>query len=132
MTEIGTEIENKGEMGKYSVETYVSNFDILSWWRLNERWFPCPARFAMDLLAVPVSTVTSLSAFIDGGRVLDHFHRSLSPLMAESFICKKLLLRSSTNSIDIEEYLCDINKIEGNRLQFLLYYVTCMSFVYIC
>lgn len=83
-----------------------------------------------DVLAISVSTVVSESIFSVRDLVLDSFCIYLSPLTVEVSICTKDWLQSSTNLIDMEEYLSDINKIEGNGLKFFLYYFTCISFVY--
>uniref|UniRef100_A0A7N0TNC7 Transposase n=1 Tax=Kalanchoe fedtschenkoi TaxID=63787 RepID=A0A7N0TNC7_KALFE len=53
--------------------------DVLLWWKLNEPRFPVVARMARDILAMPLSTVASESAFSAGGRHLDRFRSSLSP-----------------------------------------------------
>lgn len=42
---------------------------------------------ARDVLAIPVSTVDSESAFSNGGRVLDSFCTSLTHKMVEALIC---------------------------------------------
>ena len=45
------------------------------------------SKLARDVLAVPVSTVASESAFSTGGRILDPFRSSLSPLMVQNLVC---------------------------------------------
>ena len=40
-----------------------------------------------DVLAVSISTVTSESAFSTGGRILDLFRSSLSPLRVQNLVC---------------------------------------------
>jgi hypothetical protein len=77
-------------------------FDILAWWKLNASRFPVLARLARDVLAIPVSTVASESAFSTGGRVLDDFRASLTPFMVQVLVCSQDWLRRST-PINIEE-----------------------------
>ena len=45
------------------------------------------SKLARDVLAVPVSTVASESAFSTGRRILDPFRSSLSPLMVQNLVC---------------------------------------------
>ena len=54
------------------------------------------AEMARDILAVPVSTVSSEFAFSTSGQVLDQFHSSLGPKTVESLICAQDWLISST------------------------------------
>ena len=44
------------------------------------------SKMAKDVLAVPVSTVASESAFSTRGRILDPFQSSLSPLMVQNLV----------------------------------------------
>ncbi|XP_052207514.1 zinc finger BED domain-containing protein RICESLEEPER 2-like [Diospyros lotus] len=68
-------------------EEETDDFDILNWWKVNCHRFPILFSMARDVLAIPVSTVASESAFSTGGRVLDPFRSSLSPKVVESLIC---------------------------------------------
>ncbi|XP_045788536.1 uncharacterized protein LOC123883677 isoform X3 [Trifolium pratense] len=47
------------------------DLDVLIWWKDNCTRYPVLARIAREVLAIPVSTVASESAFSTGGRVLD-------------------------------------------------------------
>uniref|UniRef100_A0A803N8I2 HAT C-terminal dimerisation domain-containing protein n=1 Tax=Chenopodium quinoa TaxID=63459 RepID=A0A803N8I2_CHEQI len=77
----GDESERKNELEKYlseSCENDDPNFDILQWWKDRTKTYLILQLMAQDVLAIPVSTVTSESAFSTGGRVLDSFRTSFS------------------------------------------------------
>ncbi|XP_015932594.1 zinc finger BED domain-containing protein RICESLEEPER 3-like [Arachis duranensis] len=59
---------------------------------------------ARDILGIPVSTVASESCFSTGGRVLDVFRSSLSPLMAEALICTQSWLCPSKQNVGDQEF----------------------------
>jgi len=40
-----------------------NDFDILRYWKVNSARFPILSRMARDVLAIPISTVASKSAF---------------------------------------------------------------------
>jgi len=58
--------------------------DVLGWWKVHGPRYPVVARMARDVLAVPVSTVASESAFSAGGHTLDSFRTSLTPKVSDS------------------------------------------------
>ncbi|KAA0039559.1 zinc finger BED domain-containing protein RICESLEEPER 2-like [Cucumis melo var. makuwa] len=78
-----------------NVDRYLSDpceelndqFDVLTWWKLNEVKCRILSRIAQDIFVVPVSTVASESAYSTGGRILDSFRSSLSPKKVEALIC---------------------------------------------
>ncbi|XP_042451632.1 zinc finger BED domain-containing protein RICESLEEPER 2-like [Zingiber officinale] len=62
---------NMSELDKYLneiVEEYCDTFDILGWWKQNCHRFPILSQIARDVLAIPISTVASESAFSTSGR----------------------------------------------------------------
>jgi hypothetical protein len=65
----------------------TQDFNILLWWKINAPKYPILAEVARDVLAIPISTVASESAFSNGGRILDSFRSSLSPFTVEALIC---------------------------------------------
>ena len=96
---------SKSELEKYLHEENEVNrdsFDTLKWWKNNDARFPILARMARDVLAVPVSTVASESAFSTSGRILNEFRTSLTPFMVQALVCTKDWLRGAI-TIDIEE-----------------------------
>ncbi|KAF7150585.1 hypothetical protein RHSIM_Rhsim02G0186500 [Rhododendron simsii] len=61
-----TNMACKSELGKYLVEASEDDsdkFDVLRWWKLNSSKYPIVSQMARDVLAIPVSTVASESAF---------------------------------------------------------------------
>ena len=79
----------QSELEMYLSETIVDEdgLDVLRWWKLNCKRFPILSHMARGLLAVPISTVASESAFSTRGRVLDPFRSSLTPRIVEALIC---------------------------------------------
>ncbi|XP_050211323.1 zinc finger BED domain-containing protein RICESLEEPER 2-like [Mercurialis annua] len=115
---------NKGhaETGprKSELETYLNeapvesdeDFNILKWWKLNAGRFPILSRMARDILAVPISTVASESAFSTSGRVLDCFRSSLTPRIVEALVCTQDWLRAENIPLVIEECLDELEPFE--------------------
>ncbi|KAL0285413.1 UNVERIFIED_CONTAM: putative AC transposase [Sesamum angustifolium] len=105
----------KSELEKYlgeDVEMHREKFDILNWWKVNTQRFPILSKMARDVLAVPVSTVASESAFSTGGRVLDAFRSSLSPKIVQALICTQDWLRKDSKPISIDEDLSELEVVE--------------------
>uniref|UniRef100_A0A803NEX3 Zinc finger BED domain-containing protein RICESLEEPER 2-like n=1 Tax=Chenopodium quinoa TaxID=63459 RepID=A0A803NEX3_CHEQI len=80
--------------------------DTLTWWGKNGERYPILNRMACDILAIPLSTVASESAFSTGGCTLDLFRSSLTPKMVQALLCTQDWLRANRESIvDVEENL---------------------------
>ena len=62
-------------------------FQILRWWKANSNRYQVLSKLARDVLVVPISTIASESVFSIGGRILDPFRNSLSPLMVQNLVC---------------------------------------------
>ncbi|KAJ1688414.1 hypothetical protein LUZ63_019804 [Rhynchospora breviuscula] len=62
---------------------------------MKEPRFPVLARLTRDILAVPISTVASESAFSTSGRVLSQVRSSLSDESIEALLCAQDWLRVS-------------------------------------
>lgn len=77
-------------MDKYlgeELENDSNDFNILLWWKDNSRRFPILAEMARDVLAIPVSSVASESAFATGGFILESFRSSLTPSLVHILVC---------------------------------------------
>ena len=88
-------------------------------------------------MAVPMSTVASESAFSTGGRVLDSFRSSLSPLTIEALICCQNWLRSTASPVKLQEAMDEVQSIdeelESGKLFILYLYVQfSMSLFFTC
>ena len=87
------------------------NFDILVWWKENGPKYPILSSIARDILAIPVSTVTSESIFSTGGKVV-------SPH------------RNKLHSDTLEALMCDQNwlwvDIKGDYIKILFLYHICL------
>ena len=88
--------------------------DILAWWKVNSSRFPVLSHLARDVLAIPISTVASESAFSTGGRILDPFRSSLTPFMVQALVCTQDWLRRSI-SINDEEDTTELAKLEEGK-----------------
>ncbi|GJW62413.1 zinc finger BED domain-containing protein RICESLEEPER 2-like protein [Tanacetum coccineum] len=97
-----------------------SSFDVLGWWNQNMAKFPILSQVAKHVLAMPISTVASESAFSTGGRVIDKYRSSLTPKTAEALICAQDWLRSTPadlqdmpiNGLPLEEMVENLEKLE--------------------
>ena len=118
----GTSGCNRGsrtELDKYLAEECEEDtkmFDILAWWKGQSTRFPILCTLARDVLAIPISTVASESAFNTGGRILDDFRSSLTPFMVEALVCTQDWLRRAT-PINLVENTEELTKVEeGDHL----------------
>ncbi|XP_038888299.1 zinc finger BED domain-containing protein RICESLEEPER 2-like isoform X2 [Benincasa hispida] len=115
-----TTFDKESEIDVYLLESLTpadSNFDILRWWKENDHRFEVLSRISRDILAIPVSTVASDSAFSIGGRVVNSNRCSLAPRMVEALICTQNWLNSDPINLelhnqDLEE---DLKFEEGFR-----------------
>jgi hypothetical protein len=104
-----TELERYLEDG---LEDTSPTFNILTWWKGKTNKNNDLSRIARDILAIPVSTVSSESAFSTGGRVLDSFRSSLNPSTVEALICTQNWIKSP-KVVDLESELVEVEKIES-------------------
>nr|XP_009781000.1 PREDICTED: zinc finger BED domain-containing protein RICESLEEPER 1-like [Nicotiana sylvestris] len=90
-------VDSKIELEKYLAEDPENerpDFDILAWWKVNSPRFPILAKMSRDVLAIPISSVASESAFSTVGRILDQFRSSLTPKLVKTLVCLQDWLRS--------------------------------------
>jgi hypothetical protein len=83
-----------GELAKYLSSDVVphhedDDFNILQWWQEHKQQFPVLSILARDVISVPVSTISSESAFSLAGRILEERRTSLTPDMVKTLMCIK-------------------------------------------
>ncbi|KAG7582739.1 HAT C-terminal dimerization domain [Arabidopsis suecica] len=101
-----TSLEVVDELQKYlKDELHVTTenslglpFDLLDWWKTNSSKYPIMSLMAREILAVPVSSVASESAFSTGGRILDQYRSCLTPDMVEALVLTQDWLRAALRS----------------------------------
>jgi hypothetical protein len=54
-----------------TVNQFDDDFNIINWWHENKRTYPVLSILAKDVLSVPVSTISSESAFSLTGRIIE-------------------------------------------------------------
>ena len=84
----------------------------MGWWKLNSEKYKVLSAIARDVLAVPMTTVPSESAFSTGGRVLDPFRSSLSPKTVEGIIYLKTWWSENKQLVIIKEYMDEAEILE--------------------
>lgn len=92
--------EKTDELGSYLKENVEnrnsmpgSEYDVLSYWRLNSAKYPVLFLVARDVLAMQVSSVASESVFSTSGRVLDPSRSCLTHYMIEVLMCTEQWLK---------------------------------------
>ncbi|XP_077239785.1 zinc finger BED domain-containing protein RICESLEEPER 2-like [Tasmannia lanceolata] len=113
-------VRSSSELEQYLEEKNhpTDDLDILSWWKINSSKYPQLSHMARDILAIPVSTVASESAFSTGGRVLDNYRSLLSPGVVQALVCTQDWLREDTcedtnEEIEVYQHENDIEIIES-------------------
>lgn len=89
----------QSELESYLTEACVPRSDpkfyVLLWWKKTGSRYETLSLMAKDLLAIPVSTFASESAFSTSGRVIDPFRSSLTPRMVEALISTQGWIRKT-------------------------------------
>ena len=101
LSEIQSSQPSKSELEQYldeSLTPRIQEFDILDWWKLNTVKFPTLSKMARDILAIPMSMVSSGSSIFTAGtgsHMLDDYRSSLRPEIVEALFCAKDWLQYS-------------------------------------
>ncbi|KAL0387425.1 UNVERIFIED_CONTAM: Zinc finger BED domain-containing protein RICESLEEPER 2 [Sesamum radiatum] len=79
-----TNLSATSELDMYLEESLLPrarDFDILNWWKTNGVKFPTLQKMARDILAIPVSTVASESAFSSSGKLINPHRNRLHHIL---------------------------------------------------
>ena len=105
--------ENMNDVDRYLVDESINpkttSFEVLLWWKDNAKRYTILSLIARDILAIPISTVASESAFSTSGRILDSFRSSLSPKMVEALVCTQSWLKGNNEGIQVSEFLDELH-----------------------
>ncbi|KAK2415525.1 zinc finger BED domain-containing protein RICESLEEPER [Trifolium repens] len=117
------QIEQKSsELVRYKedeVEDDYEGFDLLKWWKSKTSKYFVLSLMARDILAIPISTVSSESAFSTGGRVLDPYRSSLKAETVEALICTQNWIKPVTRFVLDENKTFDVVEIETEMADFI-------------
>jgi len=121
LSEIQSSQPSKSELEQYldeSLTPRMQEFDILNWWKLNTVKFPTLSKMARDILAIPMSMVSSGNSIFTAGtgnRMLDDYRSSLRPEIAEALFCAKDWLQYSAAAKDAPSSA--LVKAEGSEVR---------------
>lgn len=110
------------------VEDDYDGFDILKWWKGKATKYYFLSCITKDILVIPVSTVSSESAFSTGGRVLDPFRSSLQPSTVEALICAQNWLKTPDKQIDLRAQMDEIEKIEAGSALYRIFSICLVNY----
>ncbi|CAN1340483.1 Zinc finger BED domain-containing protein RICESLEEPER 2 [Linum perenne] len=110
-----------------------SKFDVLKWWSSYGIAYPILSEIAKDVLAIPISTVASESAFSLGGRIMNEFRTSLTPSMLEALVCAADWLRSGESAPideeDASEEEQEMEYLKGKSYNYMFVVVDAFNFL---
>ncbi|KAF5175022.1 Zinc finger bed domain-containing protein daysleeper [Thalictrum thalictroides] len=112
-------LESMSEVDRYltspieGISEDKNTFDILGWWKINATRYPILSLVAKDVLAIPVTSVASESAFSTGGCVLNPFRTSLLPNTVEALVCTHNWLRLTAKPIDLLASMKEIKQYDA-------------------
>ncbi|XP_072991873.1 zinc finger BED domain-containing protein RICESLEEPER 2-like [Typha latifolia] len=95
LSEMAVNQPTKPELEQYLEESLVpriQEFDILNWWKLNTLKYPTLSKMARDVLAIPMSMISTGSSIFGtgtGSRILDEYRSSMCPETVEALFCAK-------------------------------------------
>nr|GFA23169.1 zinc finger BED domain-containing protein RICESLEEPER 2-like [Tanacetum cinerariifolium] len=115
-----SEIDTYLEEGVYISETGVY-FDALGWWKEKSSKFKILSKMDADILAIPLTTVASESAYSVGGRVIDQHRSSLGTSIVDMLICRAdwyrhyYGLKKENKAVRLSNRLEEVERLESTE-----------------
>ncbi|XP_076905372.1 zinc finger BED domain-containing protein RICESLEEPER 2-like [Bidens hawaiensis] len=103
---VNDDLNDMAELDNYLKENLLPDeveLDLLLWWKTNGGKYPTLQRMAKDVLAIPVSTVASESAFSTSGRLISPHRSRLHPKTLEALMCAQSWLLNEIRETCSEE-----------------------------
>ena len=97
-----------------------ADFDILLWWKLNDIKYPTLQEIAKDVLAIPITSVASESAFSTSGNILSPHRSRLHWTTLEALMCARSWLWSNDNSGMVLNYSFNLHILRNDK--YFLYF----------
>ena len=86
---LGITSELSSYLDSDTANQFDDDFNILNWWQVHKHTNPILSILAKDVLSVPVSTISSESAFSLTGRIIEECRRRLALETVEMLSCIK-------------------------------------------
>jgi hypothetical protein len=83
------ETELSSYLDSDTLQKFDDDFNILNWWHEHKLSYHVLSILARYIISVPVSTISSESAFSLCGRIIEERRRRLAPKMVEMLLCIK-------------------------------------------
>ncbi|GKV48525.1 hypothetical protein SLEP1_g55335 [Rubroshorea leprosula] len=99
--ETGQNQSSKSDLDKYLEEPLFprnADFNILNWWKVHTPRYPILSMMARNILGIPISKISSESAFSTEGRMLDVNWRLLRPNTVQALMCSQDWIRGELES----------------------------------
>jgi hypothetical protein len=128
-----TSQEEKSELDLYLAEPVKKlneNVDILDYWSKSAARYPQLARMARDILAIPVSSVASESAFSLSKKVITPSRSSLSPKTVEGLMCLQDWYRSKLQKKEGAYFFNFVSFFGSHYISIVLHFADCITLTY--
>uniref|UniRef100_A0A803LEB2 HAT C-terminal dimerisation domain-containing protein n=1 Tax=Chenopodium quinoa TaxID=63459 RepID=A0A803LEB2_CHEQI len=128
-------VNDKSQLDLYVEEKNVdfnSKIDVLVWWKNNRAHrHPQLAALVRDILAIPISSVPSESAFSMGKKLINPWRASLTSMTIESLSCYEDWLRAKggSNIFSPQNPIMKTKKMKMSKTKFNARLLKLISFI---